>query len=415
VRRVLAVVAIARAAQFIEAVLFPLVAVHHGAGTAGAAVVLLALAVGTTAGSLLGGSTIDRLGTRIAASSGLALAAAGAATLSIVEQTVPLAGAAALYGMATATWRLALEAATAHGLAAGRAGDEGGDQALREHAFGAFVWLVNAGALASAIVLATGLDLRTAVLAQAISTAIAAVAAAALVPARAFAAPRSAPTTRGLAAVPARVWLLALAFAPFTVVMFQAFAGLAEIFDDADYRLMVLVNAATLVAFPLVLWRAVARVPGAVALGAAGALQGGGIAAAALLRDPLVTTLAWSAGEATLISLMPAVVTGIAPHAATGRYRAAFAAVQGAAAAVATFAGPLLAARSVAAFAAAVILLTVVGVVAVARRAASVAAGLSHPVACPCGALSCSCDAQHIACALPSSVLVHAARAGARA
>ena len=407
----LAVVAVARAAQFVEAVLFPLVAVDHGAGTAGAATVLLALAIGTTAGALLGGRAIDRLGTSITAPAGLAVAAAGAATIAVAEQTVLLAAAAALYGLATATWRLALEAATTHGLAVDDAGDDG-DQALREHAFGAFVWLVNAGALLSAVALAAGLDLRTAVLVQAIGTAIAAAAAAALVPQAAVAAPRSALPARGLAGVPARVWLLGLAYAPFTIVMFQAFAGLAEVFEESDYRLMVLVNAVTLVASPLVLWRAVARVPGAVALCAAGALQGAGIAGAALLRDPLVATVAWSAGEATLISLMPAVVTGIAPHQSTGRYRAAFAAVQGAAAAVATFAGPLLAAGSVAAFAAAVVVLTAVGVLAIARCATSIAAGLRHPVACPCGALLCTCDAEHIACATPSPVLVHAARPG---
>ena len=408
-RRVLAVVAIARAAQFVEAVLFPLVAVYHGAGTAGAATVLLALAIGTTVGSLLGGRTIDRLGTRNSASAGLAVAAAGAATISLAEQTAVLAGAAAVYGLATATWRLALEAATAHGLAADDARDDG-DQALREHAFGAFVWLVNAGALASAVALAAGVDLRAAVLAQAIGTAIAAAAAAVFVPATAVEAPRSALPASGLSGVPGRVWLLALAYAPFTIVMFQAFAGLAEVFDDADYRLMVLVNAVTLVASPLVLWRAVSRVPGAVALCAAGALQGAGIAAAALLHDPLITTVVWSAGEATLISVMPAVITGIAPHQSTGRYRAAFAAVQGGAAAVATFAGPLLAAQSSAGFAVAVLVLTAAGVLAIAGRAAPIAAGLGHPVACPCGALLCTCDAEHIACASPSPVLVHSAQ-----
>jgi hypothetical protein len=64
VRRVLAVVALARAAQFIETILFPLVAFRHGAGTAAAAAVLLAMSVGSTGGSLLGGGAVDRIGTR---------------------------------------------------------------------------------------------------------------------------------------------------------------------------------------------------------------------------------------------------------------------------------------------------------------------------------------------------------------
>lgn len=64
VRRVLGVVALARAAQFIETVLFPLVAFRHGAGTTGAAAVLLAMSLGITAGSLLGGGAVDRVGTR---------------------------------------------------------------------------------------------------------------------------------------------------------------------------------------------------------------------------------------------------------------------------------------------------------------------------------------------------------------
>ena len=57
-----------------------------------------------------------------------------------------LALAAAVYGVAAAAWRLALEAATAQGLADAGEPIEN-DQARREEAFGAFVWVVNTGAL----------------------------------------------------------------------------------------------------------------------------------------------------------------------------------------------------------------------------------------------------------------------------
>jgi hypothetical protein len=56
--RVLTVVAAARTARFIEIALFPLAPMDRGAGTAGEAAVLLALGLGTTAGSPLGGETV---------------------------------------------------------------------------------------------------------------------------------------------------------------------------------------------------------------------------------------------------------------------------------------------------------------------------------------------------------------------
>ncbi len=86
------------------------------------------------------------------------------------------------YGLATAAWRLALEAATAHALAHDAASEDVGDQGSRERAFGAFVWLVNLGALASAGALAAGAGLRLAVAVQALMMAAAALAAAGLLP-----------------------------------------------------------------------------------------------------------------------------------------------------------------------------------------------------------------------------------------
>lgn len=412
VRHVLAVVALARVTQFVEVVLFPLVAVQRGAGAGGGALVLLALASGSTAGSVLGGAVVDRLGPRRVAVGGLSMSAVGAAALAVGHSLWVLAGAAGLYGLATAVWRLALEAATAHALAHDDATDHVDDARSRERAFAAFVWLVNLGALASAGALAAGLGLRVAAAAQALMMSVAALVAAALLP-----RPHPAARTGGgprFRDVPAHMWVLAIAYAPLTMVMFQAFSGLAQIFDDGDYRTMILVNALVLVVFPPLLWSIAAHVDGVHAIVTAGTVQGAGIAAAAITTDPLLSTIVWSAGEAMLIAIIPAVVAGIAPHAAAGHYRAAFAAVQGAAAAVATFGGPLIARWSVDAFAAASLILTAAGVAAVVARRRFVAVGLKQPIACPCGALLCSCDASHIACAFPSPVVVHRAAAAHR-
>jgi hypothetical protein len=205
------------------------------------------------------------------------------------------------------------------------------------------------------------------------------------------------------------MWLLAIAYAPMTMVMFQAFAGLAEIFDEPEYRTMVLVNALVLVAFPPALWALAPRVDGVRAIAAAAAAQGAGMAVAAIAQDAFLATVLWSAGEATLIAVMPAVVAGIAPHRAAGSYRAAFATAQGAAAAVATFAGPLVARSSVGGFALACVVLTGAGVAAIGAHGRFIDAALRQPVACPCGALLCSCDAEHVACAYPTPIVVHGA------
>lgn len=409
VRRVLAVVALARVTQFVEVVLFPLVAVQRGAGAAGGALVLLALAVGSTAGSVLGGYAVDRYGPRPVAIVGRSLSAGGAAVLALGHSLALLASAGALYGLATAVWRLALEAATAHALAHDAAADDVDDQRSRERAFGAFVWLVNLGALVSAAALAAGASLQLTVAVQALMMAAAALAAAGLLPHAHAAAPMGASGTRGFRDVPIHMWLLAIAYAPLTMVMFQAFSGLAQIFDESDYRTMILINAVVLVTFPPLLWSIATNVNVLHAIVTAGTVQGVGIAAAAITTDPLLSTIVWSAGEATLIAIVPAIVAGIAPHAAAGHYRAAFATVQGAAAAIATFGGPLIARWSVDGFAAASLILTAAGVTAIVARRRFIALGLKQPVACPCGALLCSCDASHIGCAFPSPVVVHRA------
>lgn len=407
--RVLTVVAVARAAQFIEIALFPLVAVDRGAGTAGAATVLLALGLGTTAGSPLGGLAVDRAGSRATAALGLATSACAAATLAVAEAVATLALAATVYGIAAAAWRLALEAATAQGLADPGEPNEN-DQARREEAFGAFVWIVNAGALLSAGAIALAIDLRTAVIAQAVMMGLAAVLAIKLVGSGRTTGATWTGRTLDLPRLPPAFSLLALGYAPFTMVMFQAFSGLAQVFEEFDYRRMVLVNAVTLVVLSPLLWRFVARVEGGLAIAVAGAVQGAGIAAAAIFNDALVTTVFWSAGEATLIAIIPAVVAGIAPHDAVGRYRAAFATVQGGAASAAIFGGPLLANWSVGAFAGATLALTALGLLALRAQAPAIEAGLRQPVRCPCGALRCACDTMHRDCT-PSPAIVHHAAA----
>jgi hypothetical protein len=352
---------------------------------------------------------VDRWGPRPVVFVGLSLSAAGAAALAFGQSLALLATAGALYGLATAVWRLGLEAATAHALAHDAALDEVDDRGSRERAFGAFVWLVNLGALVSAVALAAGTSLRLTVAVQALMMAAAALAAAGLLPHAHAAARMGGSGGRGFRDVPIHMWLLAIAYAPLTMVMFQAFSGLAQIFDDGDYRTMILVNAVVLVAFPPLLWSIAANVNVLHAIVTAGTVQGVGIAAAAITTDPLLSTIVWSAGEATLIAIVPAIVAGIAPHAAAGHYRAAFATVQGAAAAIATFGGPLIARWSVDGFATASLILTAAGVTAVVARRRFIAVGLKQPVACPCGALLCSCDASHIACAFPSPVVVHRA------
>lgn len=403
VARVLAVVAFARAAQFVEVLLFPLVAATRGVGTAGAAAVLLSLALGTTGGSLLGGALVDRVGAKLVAAAGLALASAAAFALTVGDSALALGAAAALYGAAGASWRLALETATAQALASDPS-DEGA-QATRERAFGAFIWLVNIGALLSALAVAGGIDPRAGIALQAVLMGTAAATAAALLQAT-----KDTSVSAPVASGSMRPFLLfAIAYAPLTMVMFQAFAGMAALFDDHEYRTFVLVNAVTLVVFPLALWRAITRIDGMRALLIGAALQGGGLALAAALDDPVLATILFSSGEAMLLGIVPAIVAGVAPHATTGRYRSAFSTVQGVAAAAATFAGPLLAETSAELFVLAVVAATGLGLGALASQRRVIDLGLRQPVACPCGALSCTCSADHLSCAFPSPIMARPA------
>ena len=406
--RVLIVAGAARGAQFVEALLFPLVAVSAGASTAAAGGALLAQSLGVSAGALFGGPSVDRYGPRAAGTAGLALSAFAAAVLAIGQPVAVLIAAAAVFGASAATWRLALEAATSHSLAAEEAYQPEDPRVLRERAFTALIWVSNAGALASAAALVAGLPVREALGIQALALLLAAAASVLLLPGRAGRRPSRRRSIEWLREVPWPLWRLALAFTPLTMVMFQGFAGLAHILDDGDYRLMILASAATLVLLPPLAWSRVSHLGGTRVLAFAGGLLGSGIAATAVFEDPIVSTVIWSAGEVALLALTPAIVTGIAPHRSTGTYRSAFAVVQGVAAGVATFVGPVAAGWSVTAFALGSLALAVFGVVAVTLNRRSIEAGLHQPVACPCGALACVCEAGHADC-LRAPILVPAA------
>ena len=410
--RVLIVATAARGAQFVEALLFPLVAVSAGASTAAAGAALLAQSLGVSAGALYGGPSVDRYGPRAAAGVTMTLSGLSAVVLAVGQPIALLIAAAALFGASAATWRLALEAALSHSLAAEEAFRPEDPQVLRERAFTALIWVSNAGALVSAGALVAGLPVREAMGIQAAAMLLAAAAGALLLPAPAAPRPSHRRAVDWLREVPWPLWRLALAFTPLTMVMFQGFAGLAHILDDGDYRLMILVSAATLVLLPPFAWPRVSHLDGTRVLAVAGILLGAGIAATALFEDPVVSTVIWSAGEVALIALIPAVVTGIAPHRSTGSYRSAFAVVQGVAAGLATFVGPVAGEWSVTAFAVGSLGLAALGAVALRRNRSAIEAGLHQPVACPCGALTCVCEAGGADC-LRAPVLVPAARQAA--
>lgn len=78
-------------------------------------------------------------------------------------------------------------------------------------------------------------------------------------------------------------WLVIVAVAPATALMFQAFSGLAVALPESQYRTVVLVNAVVLVLGQGLTGALVRRVPAAVALAGATLLLGAGIAGQAVL------------------------------------------------------------------------------------------------------------------------------------
>ena len=404
-RRVIAVAAGARAAQFVDSLLFLLVAVEAGAGTGNAALALLVYHLGVVAGTTAAGALVDRLGPRPIVATGLVLAAAGAGVLAGATGAAVLVAAAAVYGTGGAGWRLALETAAARALAAGAADAEADlSQRLRARGFAALAGVRNAGALVSATAVAAGIDIATAIAIQAgVSLIAGAVALVALPSGKAAEAPAAPPdrTEREL-------WLLALATAPAVLLVFQAFSGLAAAYDEDTFRLVVLVNAVVLVlAGPAVSALSI-RLGGGHVLIAATVLLGVSMGLAPLLDGPApVAAVGWSVGELALYTITPALVTGLAPAAATGHYQARFAVVQGLVAAVAATGGPLLVEQSEAAFALTAVALGLVGALALRVLLPVIKLSLSAPVGCPCGALICACGPDHGQCGAATPVRVH--------
>ena len=401
VRATLLVARFARAAQFVEPLLFLLVAVGAGLGTGVASVALLAHHGGVALGTLAAGALADKAGARLVTAAGLATSAGSIVVLASASGEVLLIAGSGLYGLAAATWRLALETGTARALASGAPSAESDESArLRGHAFGALVAARTIGALASGIALAAGIGFDAALLAQAGLTAVAAVLALAALPAGGAAAPPDLIRPRGTERA---LWLIALATVPGVLVVFQAFAGLAAVYDEDTFRWMVLLNAAVLVGAQGPVERVARRVDGATMLAGATMLVAVGMAGAALPEMPFVLpTVVWSVGELGLFATLPAVVTGLAPDLVTGRYQSRVAIIHALAAAAAAAAGPLLVEGSRASFAIAALACGALGAVAIRAVAPAIGAALAQPVGCPCGALRCRCDEFHLACAAGS-------------
>lgn len=387
--RVLVIAAGARSAQFVDSLLFLLVAAEANQGTSNAVLALLAYQLAVVGGTLAAGSEADRLGTRPVVVAGLLLAAGGAGALATFHSSSALIAAAALYGFGAAAWRLALETAAARALAGGAArADREMSSRLRARAFGALACVRNAGAAASAVAIALGIDLRSAIAAQAVITATVAIAGIASLP-------PGEPPRRQAAGEPRAerrsLWLLALATAPGVFVVFQAFSGLAAVYEEETFRVVIFVNAFVLVlAAPAVAALSTRLGGGQVLIGGTLAL-GLAMGAAPALEDvaPLAT-VAWSVAELPLLAVVPAVVTGLAPAPMTGHYQARLAVVHGSVAAVAVACGPLLVEASETAFTVAAVGLGVVGAAALRLLLPVIDVSLSRPVGCPGGAFACA-------------------------
>lgn len=213
------------------------------------------------------------------------------------------------------------------------------DADLRSRANGALFWVANIGAVASAAAGAAGLPLRALFATQAAATTAAFV--------LTWILPRNLGAIDSLPAVPdsqrptaadtrhsrrdAR--LLLLAFVPATMLMFQAFGGLAVAMPPEAYRLMVLVNAITLVlAQPLS--APVLRLFGATAVSiAAITAMAVGIAAQTFWPWGLGWTTLWSLGELMVVIVPGALIAAAAPTAEVAVHVGRFQVAQGLAAA----------------------------------------------------------------------------------
>lgn len=409
------VMAMGRLAQFVEPFLPVLLLVQFGAGATAAAGVLLAAQLASTAGSAAAGAAMDRWGRRRVLRVGLSAAGVSCGALALAPHLGVAAVAAVVYGVASTSWRGAAGAVVPAVLAG-----SGVPASTRTVAFGLLIWASNLGAVASASVGATGAPVHLLIAAQGGLLVLTAVLARILPDDNTHRGDHGgtgddgrdpATVTPRPARVPdAGLWLLALAVAPATALMFQAFSGLAILLPPADYRLMVLVNALVLVAGqPLVAWTA-RRVPAGPLLAVAGLGLAAGLALHAVGMPVLVATPVWTLAELVVIVVPSAVVAGIAPHRRTGTYIGTFQAVQGGAAAAASFAGPVAAAASPLVFALGCLLLAALGGVALLALRRLVQTGLDQPVDCSCGAVLCRCGGIDMTCVGPAPLILHAAR-----
>lgn len=414
----------ARAAQFVEAFLPLLLLQSIGVSTGVTAVVLVAQQVSSTLANAAAGWLVRRLGLIGVVRWGLLGSALAVAILAIADSALVAAAGAAVFGATSGAWRTAVQAMVPTTLTAPESVEGGGgaasrgeepDAVLRSRAFGAIFWAANAGAIMSAGAGAAGLPLRSLFAAQAISTVAAFVLSWTIpqhidqVHSLAVAPDTQRPTRADVKRARRETWVLIVAFVPATMLMFQAFGGLAVVMPDDAYRQMVLVNAVVLVVgqpltVPLlrVLGATTATVAAIVAMAV-------GIAAQAPWPDALGWTVVWTLGELIVVIVPGALVTAAAPTAQAALYLGRFQVAQGIAAAAALLAGPLLAGSGTSSFMVACVATGAIGVAGVLVTRRVVSAAWRQPLTCPCGALFCVCSRSHTACATPSPVLTHQA------
>jgi hypothetical protein len=412
------VVAVGRAAQFVEPFLPVLLVDNLQAQPASVSTVLLLQQAAAVAGFLLLGRLSVRVGVAAVTTTGLAVGAAATGVLAVADSMAWVIAGAAAFALAAALWRasafalvpLALKS-NPTGTNSSRSSDRADATTVRARAAGMIVLASNVGAMLSAAVGAVGGRVRVMFAVQAGMTALAAA-----LSLRLRNWERTAATTGGSDAPPGSArsgrgafWLVIAAVAPATALMFQAFSGLAVALPESQYRMMVLINAAVLVLGQGLTGWLVRRVPAAVALAAATVALGLGVSAQAALPYAGVATVVWTLGELVVITVPSAVVAGLAPHAQVGRYVGWFQAAQGTVATGAVYVGPLIAGRSPAAFAALCLALVGLGLVGLAAARQWVGSAMRQPVSCPCGALLCVCDHSHLGCASPTPVIVHTA------
>ena len=416
------VVLVSRSAQFVEAFLPLLLLNALGATAAATAMVLVAQQAAATLAYAGEGWLVRRLGLIRVIRWGLAGSALAVAVLAISETMLAAGLGAAAFGATSGAWRTAIQVAVPRTLVAAashtRAATAGADAEIRSAAYGTIFWAANLGAIASAGAGAAGVPLRVLFAVQALATGAAFV--------LTWILPRNLGSSATLPATPIlerpsesearrarrRVRYLVLAFIPATMLMFQAFSGLAVLMPTEGYRQMVLVNAAVLVfAQPVVtpLLRLLGTAGATIAAVAAMAV---GISAQAVWPGALGWTVLWTLGELIIVIVPAGLVTAAVPSALAADHVGRFQVAQGCAAAVALYAGPLIAATGDTDFAVACLSTGALGIVAVLGVRASIRAAWRQPLTCPCGALFCVCSGGHSACANPSPVVTHQARVG---